>query len=87
MAILKYFPIMLLAASSCLSWAGGNWSAEDIQALNVAPDYHLLFLGGLFVILMQIGFAIIEGGYDPDSKPFYIFLINYLATVIQHVEK
>lgn len=53
----------------CSSAGAANWSVDDIQAVNIAPDYMLLLLGGLFVILMQVGFAIIEGAMIPKQKP------------------
>lgn len=80
MGLFKYLFIILMVALPCLSFAG-NWPIEDMPNIKVSPDYTLLFFGGLFVILMQMGFAMIEGGYDPDTKRLRVFVINYMAAI------
>lgn len=81
MGLFKYLFIVLMVMLPCLSFAS-NWAVEDIPKIHISPDYTLLFLGGLFVMLMQMGFAMVEGGYDPDSKRLRIFAINYMAALI-----
>ncbi|TCM66766.1 Amt family ammonium transporter [Acinetobacter calcoaceticus] len=85
MGVLRFLLVILMVAISSMTLAATGWSDNDVRALNVAPDFTLLLLGGLFVMLMQAGFAIIEGGYDPESKTFSIFLINYLAAFVGNI--
>ena len=85
MKVFQYFAVVMLATMMCSSAGAANWSVDDIQAVNIAPDYMLLLLGGLFVILMQVGFAIIEGGYDPQAKTFSMCCINFLAALVGNI--
>lgn len=82
MKVFQYFAVVVLATLLCATSGYANWSVDDIQAVNIAPDYMLLLLGGLFVMLMQVGFAIIEGGYDPQAKTFSMCCINFLAALV-----
>ncbi len=85
MKVFQYFAVVMLATLLSSTAGYANWSVDDIQAVNVAPDYMLLLLGGLFVMLMQVGFAIIEGGYDPQAKTFSMCCINFLAALAGNV--
>lgn len=77
MGIYRYFPVMWAAILTGSAQASVNFPM--VQEVYFAPYYILLILGGLFVLFMQSGLAIVEGGYDPESKITIIYGINYLA--------
>lgn len=82
--LFKYLFIILIIAIPCLTIAA-NWSVEDTPVVKLSPDYLLLFLGSLFVLLMQMGFAVVEGGYDPEAKRARLFIINYLGAIVGNI--
>jgi ammonium transporter, Amt family len=55
---------------------------SDIAAFNLITNYKLLFLGGVFVILMQAGFAVVEGGYENTQKSVYALIVNYISAIL-----
>ena len=79
---LKYSMLLLLGFYSSSSFALSTSLEIDIAAFNLVPDFKLLFLGGIFVILMQAGFAVAEGGYEHNSKSIYSLIINYISAII-----
>lgn len=80
MGLSRYFPIIGLAIFSCSIHAATTFPL--IQDIYFAPHYLLLILGGLFVLLMQSGLAVVEGGYDPDTRVGLVYAINFLAAFL-----
>ncbi|EPF70055.1 hypothetical protein F945_03072 [Acinetobacter rudis CIP 110305] len=76
MGIYRYIPIIWLAIFSCSTHAAAFPLIQDVY---FAPHYLLLLLGGLFVLLMQSGLAVVEGGYDPETRVGLVYAINFLA--------
>ena len=73
---------LVFALTSMQIFAEVNSFADDIEKFNFALDYKILFLGGFFVILMQAGFALVEGGYEKNSKSLQNLCINYLSALL-----
>lgn len=76
MGICRYFPIIWIALFSCSTQAAAFPLMPEVY---FAPHYLLLLLGGLFVLLMQSGLAVVEGGYDPETRVGLVYAINFLA--------
>ena len=73
---------LVFALTSMQIFAEVNSFADDIEKFNFALDYKILFLGGFFVILMQAGFAVVEGGYEKNSKSLQNLCINYFSALL-----
>lgn len=71
----------------CISQSYGvtTVSPEKFNALNIFSDFSLIILGTLFVLMAQIGFAVIEGGYVKNSKAFYNLGISYLSAIVGNI--
>lgn len=80
MARLKFLLSLILIILTPACFASNLES--DIHAFNLLTDYKLLFLGGVFVILMQAGFAVAEGGYENNAKSIICLLINYIFAIL-----
>ena len=53
--------------------------------LNLGPDYTILLFGGIFVIFMQAGFALVEGGYEKTPRTLRCLGITYLSSIFGSV--
>jgi Amt family ammonium transporter len=78
----KYLMICILAALAVQGHASVIVAGDDFKQFDIIPDFELLILGGVFVILLQAGFAVAEGGYEKSLKSFYGLCINYLAAIL-----
>ncbi len=78
----KYLIFFLIVFFSNQVFAEVIFSPNDIKSFDILPNFQLLLLGGISVMMMQAGFAIIEGGYEKKYKSMYGLFINYLSAVI-----
>ncbi|MDQ9012004.1 ammonium transporter [Acinetobacter gerneri] len=82
MKVFKYLIYLSVLVFSPQVFAVDEYTPNDLAAFNLLPNIYLLILGGVFVLMMQAGFAIIEGGYEKNSRSFYGLLINYLSAIL-----
>ena len=82
MVKLKYLVGLILIILVCPSYAFTSSIENDIAAFNLIPDFKILFFGSAFVILMQAGFAVAEGGYERNLKAIHRLIINYISAVV-----
>lgn len=75
----KYLALFMLLVPCCVFASNLD---QDIAAFNLITDYRLLFFGGVFVIFVQAGFAIVEGGYQFNLKSIFALLISYLSSIL-----
>lgn len=76
---LKYFALFMLLVPCCVF---ASDLERDLAAFNLITDYRLLFFGGVFVIFVQAGFAVVEGGYAFNIKSIFSLLISYLSAIL-----
>lgn len=79
---LKYLLCLIFLIFVCPNFAFAYALESDIAAFNFITNYKLLFLGGVFVILMQAGFAVVEGGYENTQKSVYALIVNYISAIL-----
>ncbi|MFW1800724.1 ammonium transporter [Acinetobacter nematophilus] len=79
---LKYLLCLIFLIFVCPNFAFASALESDIAAFNLITNYKLLFLGGVFVILMQAGFAVVEGGYENTQKSVYALIVNYISAIL-----
>ncbi|MBO3655623.1 ammonium transporter [Acinetobacter bereziniae] len=79
---LKYLLSLIFLIFVCPNFAFASAIESDIAAFNLITNYKLLFLGGVFVILMQAGFAVVEGGYENTQKSVYALIVNYISAIL-----
>ncbi|MEG0483179.1 MAG: ammonium transporter [Acinetobacter sp.] len=82
MVKLKCLMGLILIILAFPSYALGSSLESDIAAFNLIPDFKILFYGSAFVILMQAGFAVAEGGYEHNLKSIYRLIINYISAIV-----
>ena len=75
----KYLALFMLLVPCCVFASNLD---QDIAAFNLITVYRLLFFGGVFVIFVQAGFAIVEGGYQFNLKSIFALLISYLSSIL-----
>lgn len=72
--------VLSLLAEQCLAF--GDALERDITAFNLSTNYDLLYFGGIFVIFMQAGFAVMEGGHAQRPKAIQGLIVNYLSVML-----
>lgn len=82
---LQTFIILFAALASSRIYSSTDWPEVDVSASHLAPAYGLMLLGALVVMLVQAGFAIIEGQSDSKPRAAVKFLINYVAAFIGNI--
>ena len=82
MVKLKCLIGLILIILTFPSYAFSSSLENDIAAFNLIPDFKILFYGSAFVILMQAGFAVAEGGYEHNFKSIYRLIINYISAIV-----
>lgn len=82
MKMIKCLIYLTIITFTSEAFAAVARSPNDLAAFNLLPNIYLLILGGVFVLMMQAGFAIIEGGYEKNYKAYYGLLINYLSAIL-----
>ena len=78
----KLYLCLAILLSSSQAYCLTTVSPAQFNAINVFSDMNLIVLGTLFVLLMQVGFAVIEGGYVKNSKTIYNLGISYLSAIL-----
>lgn len=78
----RFFLCFLLLLSSTLSHSLTTVSPTGFNALNTLSDLSLIVLGTLFLLMTQVGFAVLEGGYIKNSKAMYNLGISYLSALL-----
>ncbi|MDQ9020405.1 ammonium transporter [Acinetobacter sichuanensis] len=73
---------LVLLFSSSQTYSLTTVSPAQFNAINTFSDITLIVLGTLFVLLMQAGFAVIEGGYVKNSRAIYNLGISYLSAIL-----
>ena len=79
---LKWLIGLILILLIFPSYAFTSSLENDIAVFNSVPDFKILFYGSVFVILMQTGFAVAEGGYEHNLKSIYSLIINYISAIV-----
>lgn len=79
---LKCLMGLILIILAFPSYAFTSSLENDLAAFNLIPDFKILFYGSAFVILMQAGFAVAEGGYEHNLRSIYRLMINYISTIL-----
>lgn len=79
---LKYLLSLIFLIFVCPNFAFASTIESDVAAFNLTTNYKFLFLGGVFVILMQAGFAVVEGGYENTQKSVYALIVNYISAIL-----
>ncbi|OTG83971.1 ammonium transporter [Acinetobacter sp. ANC 4648] len=82
MKILKSFICLFLAFLPTQIFAQVQLLDGDFKVLNALHDVKLLVLGGFFVLLMQAGFAVVEGGGEHNLKSIQFLCVNYVAAIL-----
>lgn len=72
--------ILIILAFPCYGFSSSL--ENDLAAFNLIPDFKILFYGSAFVILMQAGFAVAEGGYEHNLRSIYRLMINYISAIL-----
>jgi len=78
----KYFISLICIIFFYPNFSFASSLESDLAAFNLITNYELLFFGGIFVILMQAGFAVVEGGYENTYKSISALLVNYVSAVL-----
>lgn len=81
----RIYLCLLLLLSSTPSHSLNTVSLESFNELNTFSDLSLILLGTLFLLLTQIGFAVIEGGYIKNSKVMSNLGVSYLSAFLGNV--
>lgn len=79
---LKCLMGLILIILAFPSYAFTSSLENDLAAFNLIPDFKILFYGSAFVILMQAGFAVAEGGYEHNLRSIYRLMINYISAIL-----
>ncbi|WP_010113765.1 ammonium transporter [Acinetobacter sp. P8-3-8] len=79
---LKCLMGLILIILAFPSYAFSSSLENDLAAFNLIPDFKILFYGSAFVILMQAGFAVAEGGYEHNLRSIYRLMINYISAIL-----
>lgn len=79
---LKCLMGLILIILAFPSYAFTSSLENDLAAFNLIPDFKILFYGSAFVILMQAGFAVAEGGYEHNLRAIYRLIINYISAIV-----
>lgn len=82
MVKLKCLMGLILIILAFPSYAFTSSLENDLAAFNLIPDFKILFYGSAFVILMQAGFAVAEGGYEHNLRSIYRLMINYISAIL-----
>ena len=82
---LQTFIILFAALASSRIFSSTEWPEVDVSASHLTPEYGLMLLGALVVMLVQAGFAIIEGQSDAKPRAAIKFLINYIAAFFGNI--
>ena len=78
----KYFISLICIIFFYPNFSFASSLESDLAAFNLITNYELLFFGGIFVILMQAGFAVVEGGYENTYKSISALLVNYISAIL-----